>query len=151
MFIAWVVFHVIVCVALILVVLLQSSKGEGLAGSAFGGGGGMSGAVFGGRGAASFLSKATSTLAVVFMLNCGALAFMSADRDSAAADPSQTTESAVTQQAQRDMEEAMQRQQQQQQLAQPVDSTGTPVEGIDLLQQEAPAETPAQPDEGSGN
>ena len=50
MFAIWIVFHVVVCAALILVVLLQSSKGEGLAGSAFGGN--ISGAVFGGRGAA---------------------------------------------------------------------------------------------------
>ena len=80
MFTVWVVFHVIVCIGLILVVLMQSSKGEGLAGSAFGGGGGggLGGAVFGGRGAASFLSKATSVLAIVFMLNCIALAYMSA-------------------------------------------------------------------------
>ena len=43
MFVVWVVVHVIVCIALVLVVLLQSSKGEGLAGSAFGGSGIYSG------------------------------------------------------------------------------------------------------------
>lgn len=153
MFIAWVIFHVIVCVALVLVVLMQSSKGEGLAGSAFGGGGGsgLGGAVFGGRGASSFLSKATSWLAVIFMLNCGALAFMSADRDAVSVDPSQPGESSVTRQAQQEREEAMARQQQQQQLAQPVDSAGAPVQGIEMLQQEAPTETPVQQDDGSGN
>lgn len=61
------VIHVIFSLALIVVVLLQSAKGEGLAG-AFGGGGGLTGAVFGGRGAATFLSKATTFLAVGFML-----------------------------------------------------------------------------------
>ena len=61
------VIHVIFSLALIVVVLLQSAKEEGLAG-AFGGGGGLTGAVFGGRGAATFLSKATSFLAVGFML-----------------------------------------------------------------------------------
>jgi len=50
-----------------IVVLLQSSKGGGLAG-AFGGTGGM-GAIFGGRGAATFLAKATTVLAVLFMLS----------------------------------------------------------------------------------
>jgi preprotein translocase subunit SecG len=59
------VIHVIVSLALIIAVLLQSSKGEGLAG-AFGGGA-LTGAVFGGRGAATFLSKATTALAVGFM------------------------------------------------------------------------------------
>ena len=58
--------HVINCLLLIVAVLLQSSKGGGLAG-AFGGGG-TTQAVFGGRGAGTFLSKATTVLAVVFML-----------------------------------------------------------------------------------
>jgi len=58
-----------------IVVLLQSAKGEGLAG-AFGGGGGLTGAVFGGRGAASFLSKATAYLAIAFMLSCISLALV---------------------------------------------------------------------------
>ena len=61
--------HIVISIALIIVVLLQSSKGEGLAG-AFGGGSGISGAVFGGRGAATFLSKATTILAVAFFVSC---------------------------------------------------------------------------------
>jgi preprotein translocase subunit SecG len=67
--------HIVVCISLIIVVLLQSAKGEGLAG-AFGGGG-ISGAVFGGRGAATFLSKATTYLAIAFMLSCLGLTFVS--------------------------------------------------------------------------
>jgi len=85
---------VITSIALVLVVLMQSSKGEGLAGTAFSGGG-VSGAVFGGRGAASFLSRATTVLAVVFMVNCGALAFMSSQTRKAV-DTTQTGESTVT-------------------------------------------------------
>ena len=113
MFMIMVVFHILVCIALILVVLMQSSKGEGLAGSAFGGGSGVSGAVFGGRGAASFLSKATTVLAVVFMVNCGALAFMSAGTRSAITGTTgdTATESVVTQQAQKELERQMQQQQ----------------------------------------
>ena len=57
--------HVIVCILLTIVILLQSSKGGGLAG-VFGGGGGMN-AVFGGRGAGTFLSKSTTVLAIIFM------------------------------------------------------------------------------------
>jgi len=89
---------------------MQSSKGEGLAGSAFGGGGGgLSGAVFGGRGAATFLSKATTYLAVLFMLNCGALAYMSAGtRPGASTAATGTPESVVTREAQREMERQMQ-------------------------------------------
>jgi preprotein translocase subunit SecG len=61
--------HVLISLALILVVLLQSGKGTGLAG-AFGGGGGAMGAVFGGRGAATFLSKLTTILAIAFFVSC---------------------------------------------------------------------------------
>ena len=138
MFVAWVVFHVIVCIALILVVLLQASKGEGLAGSAFGGGG-FGGAVFGGRGAASFLSKATTVLAVVFMLNCGALAFMSSSSRGGRGGQTEagTAESAVTRQAQADMEEAMRRQQEAQQQQ----AGDTSQQILDLLQESAPTDT----------
>lgn len=120
MFIAWVVFHVMVCFALILVVLMQSAKGEGLAGgTAFGGGVGT--AVFGGRGAASFLSKATTVLAIIFFINCGALALMSSsERVTTSADNTTTTaapESAVTRRAQRERDEQMQRTQGEQDAA----------------------------------
>ncbi len=59
------IIHFIATILLMIVILLQSSKGGGLAG-VFGGGGGM-GAVFGGRGAASFLSKVTTVLATMFL------------------------------------------------------------------------------------
>jgi preprotein translocase subunit SecG len=67
--------HVIICIALIIAVLMQSAKGEGLAG-AFGGGG-ITGAVFGGRGAATFLSKATTVLAIAYFVSCLVLSFLS--------------------------------------------------------------------------
>jgi preprotein translocase subunit SecG len=70
-----IVVHILICASLIIVVLLQSSKGEGLAG-AFGGGG-LTGAVFGGRGAATFLSKATSVLAICFMISSIGLTLLS--------------------------------------------------------------------------
>jgi preprotein translocase subunit SecG len=59
--------HVIISLLLMTVILMQSSKGGGLAG-AFGGGGGV-GSMFGGRGVATFLSKVTTVLAVLFMLS----------------------------------------------------------------------------------
>lgn len=55
--------HMAVCIALMVAILLQSGKGGGLAG-AFGAG--SSQTLFGGRGAASFLSRATTVLAVIF-------------------------------------------------------------------------------------
>jgi len=57
--------HVIVCVILVLVVLLQSGKGADLAG-AFGGGATQT--AFGSRGPASFLSKMTTISAIIFMV-----------------------------------------------------------------------------------
>ncbi len=105
-----VVLHVLISVSLVLVVLMQSSKGDGMAGTAFGGS--MGGAVFGGRGAGTFLSKATTWLAVFFMVNCGALAFVSAQRDAPInADPTATTTSPVTEVAQEVAQEEQARQQ----------------------------------------
>jgi preprotein translocase subunit SecG len=66
--------HVIVCVILVLVVLLQSGKGADLAG-AFGGGATQT--AFGSRGPASFLSKMTTVAAIVFMLTSISLALIS--------------------------------------------------------------------------
>jgi len=65
--------HVIVCIILTLVVLLQSGKGADLAG-AFGGGATQT--AFGSRGPASFLSKMTTVAAVVFMLTSISLSTM---------------------------------------------------------------------------
>jgi preprotein translocase subunit SecG len=61
------IIFVLVCFALVVVILLQAGKGQGLAGT-FGGPG--AGAVFGGRGAATFLSKATGILATLFLSLC---------------------------------------------------------------------------------
>jgi preprotein translocase subunit SecG len=66
--------HILICVALILVVLLQAGKGGGLAG-AFGGSAATT--LFGGRGAATFLAKATSGLAIGFMAMSILLAILS--------------------------------------------------------------------------
>ena len=68
--------HIVVCVALILVVLLQAGKGGGLAG-AFGAAGGQTGQMlFGGRGAATFLSKATAILGSAFLVTSLILGIM---------------------------------------------------------------------------
>lgn len=65
--------HILVCIILILVVLLQSGKGADLAG-AFGGASTQT--AFGSRGPASFLSKLTTAAAVLFMLTSLSLAIM---------------------------------------------------------------------------
>ena len=69
--------HVIVCLFLIIVVLLQSGKAADLAG-AFGGMGSQT--AFGPRGAATVLSKATTFAAVAFMLTSLTLSIMATRR-----------------------------------------------------------------------
>ncbi len=63
--------HVTVCIAMILVVLLQTGKGADM-GAAFGGGGSQT--LFGSSGPTNILSKGTTVVAVVFMLTSLALA-----------------------------------------------------------------------------
>jgi preprotein translocase subunit SecG len=59
------VLHVVVSIALILIILLQSGKGADI-GAVFGGGSNQT--VFGSTGAATFLSKVTIAAAVIFMV-----------------------------------------------------------------------------------
>jgi preprotein translocase subunit SecG len=73
------VVHVLVCIILILVVLLQSGKGADLAG-AFGGGATQT--AFGSRGPASFLSKLTTVSAIIFMITCLSLSVIGSKRSS---------------------------------------------------------------------
>ena len=72
-----IILHVAVCVALIMIVLLQTGKGADM-GAAFGGG--SSQTLFGSTGAPTFLSKATTAAAVIFMLTSLALAYISSHR-----------------------------------------------------------------------
>ncbi len=61
-----IVVHVLVCISLVVIVLLQSGKGAEM-GAAFGG---ASQTLFGGSGGSSFMSKLTTGAAVVFMITC---------------------------------------------------------------------------------
>ena len=65
--------HVIVCIFLIIVVLLQSGKAADLAG-AFGGMGSQT--AFGPRGSATLLSKATTMSAILFMVTSLSLSIL---------------------------------------------------------------------------
>ena len=71
-----VIIHIIVCIGLILIVLLQTGKGASM-GAAFGG---SSQTIFGSSGATTFLGKITTGVAVVFMVTSLILAFISGPR-----------------------------------------------------------------------
>jgi len=73
MYVLLTVIHVIVCLFLVIVVLLQSGKAADLAG-AFGGMGSQT--VFGPRGSATVLSKATTIAAALFMCTSLTLSIM---------------------------------------------------------------------------
>ena len=66
--------HILACLALVAVVLLQHGKGADM-GAAFGGG--ASNTVFGARGAGNFLTKLTTGAVVVFMLTSITLSYFS--------------------------------------------------------------------------
>jgi preprotein translocase subunit SecG len=71
--------HVITCLLLIAIVLLQQGKGQDLA-SAFGGGGSQT--AFGPRGSATVLSRATTILAALFMITSLTLSVLKPGRSS---------------------------------------------------------------------
>ena len=73
MYILTLIIHVVVCIFLIIVVLLQSGKAADLAG-AFGGMGSQT--AFGPRGSATLLSKATTISAVLFMITSMSLSIL---------------------------------------------------------------------------
>ena len=79
MFVALIVLHTLLCLAIIGIVLLQSGKGADI-GSAFGGAGSQ--AVFGSMGTPTVLSKFTSVVAVLFLVTSFGLALLGSQRGS---------------------------------------------------------------------
>jgi preprotein translocase subunit SecG len=71
MFTLLIMVHIVVCIALILIVLLQTGRGAEM-GAAFGG---ASQTLFGGSGGTTFMSKLTTGAAIVFMLTCLGLSY----------------------------------------------------------------------------
>jgi preprotein translocase subunit SecG len=68
-----IILHVLIAAAIVGLVLLQRGKGAD-AGAGFGAG--ASGTVFGARGSASFLSRTTATLAILFIVTSLTLAYL---------------------------------------------------------------------------
>jgi preprotein translocase subunit SecG len=74
-----IILHIIICIALILVVLLQAGKGANM-GAVFGG---SSQTIFGSSGPGTFLGKMTTAIAVIFMLTSLGLSYLSVQKGSA--------------------------------------------------------------------
>jgi preprotein translocase subunit SecG len=70
------IIHVLACIFLVLVVLLQTGKGADM-GAVFGG---SSSTIFGSSGAGNFLTRLTTATAAIFMLTSLTLTYMSAER-----------------------------------------------------------------------
>ena len=130
------VVHVLVALALIAIILLQQGRGA-TAGAAFGSG--ASGTVFGALGSATFLSRATSVLAILFFGNCLLLAWLASGQSAPrslgdeiaaqAAASTEITERVVGDPAQKDLPK----------LAQPATATPAPTEQAAAPQGAAPA------------
>jgi preprotein translocase subunit SecG len=86
------ILHIVACLILVLVVLLQAGKGANM-GAAFGG---SSQTVFGSSGAGTFLGKMTATIAIIFMLTSLVLTYNVSRKGSSLFERSQTP---VTKQA----------------------------------------------------
>lgn len=86
-----VVIHLIVCLFLIFIILIQSSKGAEM-GAAFGG---STQTLFGSRGAATFMNKLTTVAAIVFMLTSLSLAVLSMNRGSVISEGAPTQKAPV--------------------------------------------------------
>jgi preprotein translocase subunit SecG len=65
--------HLLVCLCLVSVILVQSGKGGGLAGGAFGN---ATQTVFGGRGGTDFVTRATVVLGVLFFVTSLSMALL---------------------------------------------------------------------------
>jgi len=78
MHVAVTIIHILVCIILILVVLLQAGRGANM-GAVFGG---SSQTIFGTSGPGTFLGKVTTVVAIIFMLTSLSLTYFSLQKGS---------------------------------------------------------------------
>ena len=86
-----IILHILVCLALIAIVLLQGGKGAEM-GASFGAGGSQT--VFGAAGGQNFMSQLTTAAAIVFMLTSLTLAYFYGQPGSSSIMPSSVTTAA---------------------------------------------------------
>ncbi|MBF0209954.1 MAG: preprotein translocase subunit SecG [Desulfamplus sp.] len=92
--------HIVSCILLILIVLLQTGKGADMGASFGSASGGQS--LFGGAGPATALSKITTVVAIVFMLTSLTMAYTSGHKSSQTIMPT-TSSSTVNESAKDDV------------------------------------------------
>jgi preprotein translocase subunit SecG len=74
--------HIVVCLMLIGLILIQHGKGADAGAAALGGGGGgASSSVFGSQGSGSFLSSTSAVLATIFFITSLSLAYFSGNAE----------------------------------------------------------------------
>ena len=86
------IIHIMMCVLLVLIVLLQTSKGADI-GAAFGGG--SSQTLFGSAGPGGFLTKITTGVAIIFMVTSIGLAYFSSHKTGASIMKETQTQKAI--------------------------------------------------------
>ncbi len=118
-----IIFHVMACFTLILVILLQVGRGHGLSGASFSQGGVQT--VFGTR-AADFFSKATSVMAIVFMITCISLDVLYARRSRSLFGPSKAGSTQVDMEKLKQVLEKIQAEQAVKGKTEPQPATPTP-------------------------
>ncbi|WP_298269288.1 preprotein translocase subunit SecG [Geobacter sp.] len=96
MMILLIILHILVSIALIAIVLLQSGKGAEM-GASFGASGSQS--VFGAGGGTTFLSKLTTGAAIIFMLTSLTLAYLSGQPGTSSIMPSKGIPTSTPQKA----------------------------------------------------
>ena len=69
------VIHIVISVLLVGLILIQHGKGADAGAAALGGGGGASSSLFGSQGSASFLSRSSAILAMLFFITSLSLAY----------------------------------------------------------------------------
>jgi len=99
-----VIIHILVCILLVLIVLLQRGKGASM-GAAFGG---SSQTIFGSSGPGTFLGKITTLVALVFMMTSLYLAYFSASKGRSVMDSAPTAAEQTAPQPQAPQQQAPQ-------------------------------------------
>lgn len=131
-----VVLHVFVCLFLIVVILLQAGRGQGLSWGVFGG---TPQSILGTK-TASFLSRVTTICASLFLITCIALNIIETRKSRSLFMPSKTTSQIDLAKIKQALEEA-----QKTPESSPVSET-TPAKPEEAITEAAPKETPVEPE-----